>query len=490
MKKYSVFLKLIILLIIFSQILYHIEYKKSIPNINVFDGPFKMENYSFYNSLDFPLITIIIDLEKLKLDNLVIEYYIINLLNQTLKEIEIIIYCYYKECDNKTLKYNTSLYNKKIHNYNSKKNFIIDIFKIIDTVKGKFILLLNKMIKFDNDELNYFYHYTNGKINNIFNFGRMDNYELYLIRTKTIRDIEDDEKNFHDFKELINYIEFLPEPSINYIPIALSPNDKYTPLAYTSMLSILNTKNYYSYIDFYLIIPKNFSSENFILLNSLFEQFNFFNITYIYMNERYQNAFVHRYITTQAYYRFSLGELLPKLNKIIYLDADIICFDDLSKLYDLNFRGKIILAKGLSQNKTNVQQYFINSGILLFNLKKMRRMRVEEKVLKILKSGFSHPTLHDQAIIDTFFYKYVGLFPPEFNAYLLNFEETSHLISTTKIYDKDKLLFSLKYPSIRHYKGDKKNLNDDWFYFARMSKYFNKISQNYSNIYHYSKKKI
>ena len=267
MKKYSVFLKLIILLIIFSQILYHIEYKKSIPNINVFDGPFKMENYSFYNSLDFPLITIIIDLEKLKLDNLVIEYYIINLLNQTLKEIEIIIYCYYKECDNKTLKYNTSLYNKKIHNYNSKKNFIIDIFKIIDTVKGKFILLLNKMIKFDNDELNYFYHYTNGKINNIFNFGRMDNYELYLIRTKTIRDIEDDEKNFHDFKELINYIEFLPEPSINYIPIALSPNDKYTPLAYTSMLSILNTKNYYSYIDFYLIIPKNFSSENFILLN-------------------------------------------------------------------------------------------------------------------------------------------------------------------------------------------------------------------------------
>jgi len=44
----------------------------------------------------------------------------------------------------------------------------------------------------------------------------------------------------------------------------------------------------------------------------------------------------------------------------------------------------------------------------------------------------------------------------------------------------------LKYPVIRHYKGAEKNLNDDWYYFARKSKYFQKRSNNYSNIFKFS----
>ena len=168
---------------------------------------------------------------------------------------------------------------------------------------------------------------------------------------------------------------------------------------------------------------------------------------------------------------------------LIYLDADTICFSDLSNLYDLNFNGKIILGKGL-HNKRNKSH--INSGILLMNLKKMRKMKIEEKVLKILNSGFKHPNLHDQAVIDRYFYNYVGYFPPEFNSYMMKYKNALDLISKTKIYDKDKMAFSLKYPVIRHYKGDKKQLNDDWFYFARKSKYFYKIDNNYSYIFNYS----
>ena len=204
------------------------------------------------------------------------------------------------------------------------------------------------------------------------------------------------------------------------------------------------------------------------------------------MDERYKKAFVHKYITNQAYYRFSLGRLLPNLNKIIYLDADTICMTDLSKLYDLNFKGKIILGKGLSRNKTQPKQIKINSGILLLNLKMMRKTKIEKKVLKILNSGLTHPTLHDQAIIELYLYEYVGLFPPEYNSYVLNHTEALKLINQPKIYKKDELLFSLKYPVIRHYKGDKKNLNDDWYFFARKSKYFQKISNNYSNIFNFS----
>ena len=116
----------------------------------------------------------------------------------------------------------------------------------------------------------------------------------------------------------------------------------------------------------------------------------------------------------------------------------------------------------------------------------MRKIQIEKQVLNILNSGFTHPTLHDQAVIELYLFKYVGLFPPEYNSYFLNYTESLELINNPKLYDRDEIIFSLKFPAIRHYKGAEKNLNDDWFYFARKSKYFYEKSSNYSNTFNFS----
>ena len=47
------------------------------------------------------------------------------------------------------------------------------------------------------------------------------------------------------------------------------------------------------------------------------------------MDNRYNNAYISRYLTKQTYYRFSLGKLIPYLDNIIYLDTDIIVYNDL-----------------------------------------------------------------------------------------------------------------------------------------------------------------
>lgn len=470
------------IIIIFSD--FHIRLTKRRNFINKTEISFKFGNYSFYNSYDFPLISIILNFGKSKINFKEFEKYIISLLQQTIKDIQIYIYFYYEDAYNLGLINKFSSIDERIFLYISKNsNIVQNIFEIANKIKGKFLIIINKLINLDNEELYDFYNFTKGKINNIFELKTKSNYKLELIRVKTLQDIIDKEKKFFNLNDLLNYIKSLPKPNINYIPVALCPNDKYTPLAYTSMISILSTKNFNSYIDFYIIIPENYSKNNFLLFESLFDQFYYFNITYIIMDERYKKAFVHKYITNQAYYRISLGNLIRRLNKIIYLDADIICFSDLSNLYNLNFKGKIILGKGLS-NKRNKSH--INSGILLMNLKKMRRMKIEEKALKILNSGFKDTKLHDQALINRYFYNYIGFFPPEYNSYVRNYNNALKSISKSRIYDKDKLTFSLKYPVIRHYKGGKKHLNDDWFYFARKSKYFTKIDNNYSYIFNYS----
>ena len=152
--------------------------------------------------------------------------------------------------------------------------------------------------------------------NNIFNYTTKNKVSIFLIKTKTLNDIYDNNMFFKNINEIINYIFLMPNPIVNYIPIAFCPDNYYVSLTYVSMTSILNSKNYNTYVSFYIVIPNNFNEKNFEFLKSLYNQYDYFNITFLRMDDKYKKAFVSRYITTQAYYRFSLGELIPYLNKI------------------------------------------------------------------------------------------------------------------------------------------------------------------------------
>ena len=255
------------------------------------------------------------------------------------------------------------------------------------------------------------------------------------------------------------------------------------------MISILITKDYYTYISFFLIIPKEFSQKNINFIETLYEQFDYFNISFLKMDNRYEKAFTNRYLTKNAFYRLSLGELLPNSDKVIYLDSDTIILKDLSNLYNLNFFGKIFVAK--INTFTSLNNFTINTGVLLLNLKGMRKIKIEEKVLTLLNNGFKDPCFHDQAIINKFFKEYIGFLPPEYNTFTFNLKNVKqYKKDSSKLYDFDNLYFSFKFPSIIHYRGNPKNkiVNaEDWYYFARKSKYFNKRSSNFIEIFNFTK---
>ena len=96
-------------------------------------------------------------------------------------------------------------------------------------------------------------------------------------------------------------------------------------------------------------------------------------------------------------------------------------------------------------------------------------------------------------MINQYFHKYVGIYPPEFHS--RKFNDYLRVKKWNKIsgnlYDNDYLYFSWKYPTIRHYLGRSKYKNNnfvknyDWFYFARKSKYFKKKTNNINEIFNY-----
>ena len=480
--KILIFFSLLLLLIMIYSIHYQkVSIEDKVKNLNIYNkqNPI-INNYRLYNTSANSFLSIIIDLPRLNQINNTFFNFIEILTNQIKEDIQIIFL------------YNSStciLWNNSIQTFFRKKNFqcfYFDIkdwtrsfFDLLNLIKGKFVILINKIIKIEKNDFYKVYNITLGNIENIFTL-KIKNETFNLIRTKILRDIEDIGKQFHNFIDIVNYINTLPSPKINVIPIAFCLDDFYTYLTYTSMISILNTKDYYTFISFFLVISSDFSEENIRFIESLYEQFDYFNITFIRMDNRYEKAFINRYISQNSYFRLSLGELLPNLNKIIYLDSDIICLKDLSNLYNLNFKEKIFIGRIIYFNNLN-HSFEINAGVLLLNLVGMRRMKIEKSVITLLNNGF-HDSLHDQAIINNYYKKYIGFLPPEFNSITFSYENVKTRYERFGgLYDFDSLYFSFKYPYIIHYHGDpqSKTYNEeDWYYFARKSKYFQRRTYN------------
>ena len=502
------------MLILFSFSYYYIEIEnKNKPNslhivetsniskyINVISKVQKLHTFS-----KNPFITIIVDYSNNKLEFEKISHLIKILLDQSYKDIQIVLLFSSDYKINQEKLTNYGIMNKTIQVYSLRyKQWIHNIIDIINQIRGRYIILLDKYVELRNNELSTIFNLTKGNINHILKYILNDKSYLYIIRTKTLRDIFDFVDEFNNIQEIIDYLLSYPPPKLNYIPISYSPDNMYSTLCYTSMLSVLDSKSISSFVLFFILIPNDFTENNIRFLESLYEQYDYFNISFIKMDDRWKKAFSSNYLTIQTYYRYSLGELIKYLDKIIYLDADTICLKDLLDFYHLNFKGKLLLGRLLKTNIIDNKEYYsINCGILLLNLKEMRKMKIEEQILNILNNGFGHNKIQgkiineftdvkmaDQAIINGYFYKYIGLFPPKYNGKrYFNYNITVQYNNNSgNLYDNNYLYFSFKYPSIKHYPGPKPNLfyTEEWEYFARKSKYFQKISKNISNIYNYS----
>ncbi len=106
------------------------------------------------------------------------------------------------------------------------------------------------------------------------------------------------------------------------------------------------------------------------------------------------------YISTATYARLLIPSILPQeTQKALYLDADLIVFDDLAPLMELSLEGAVLGAAvdellsrysrmgDQSRRLPLVSEYF-NAGVLLIDLDRWRQERIFEKALKYLEQ---HP---------------------------------------------------------------------------------------------------
>ena len=120
----------------------------------------------------------------------------------------------------------------------------------------------------------------------------------------------------------------------------------------------------------------------------------------------------------------------------------------------------------------------------------MRNTKFESKVLDIISKG-KKLKYHDQTLLNSNFKNFIGIFPPEYHTRpWSNYTEMKIFNRFSgKVYDDDYYYFAHKYPTIRHFLGRYKpkhryiNHIEDWWFFARKSKYYNDKADTFKSAF-------
>jgi len=114
------------------------------------------------------------------------------------------------------------------------------------------------------------------------------------------------------------------------------------------------------------------------------------------------------YISKSSYYKFAIAELLPELEKVIYLDCDLIISQSLKELYNSDVSDYLLGAVEdvgytyWAQLREDLKLKFqcINSGVMLINCKKWRDEHLMETLLQCASEPEKVGKGQDQPVIN------------------------------------------------------------------------------------------
>ena len=174
-------------------------------------------------------------------------------------------------------------------------------------------------------------------------------------------------------------------------------------------------------LSFYVIIDKSVSQQNQLLLKESVKRCSDNAKIEFYLIERenlsdlprLDNTNTKKYITRACYYRLFLTEILPTdINKILYLDVDVIVKSSLKELWESDLDNMSIgvvpdASEGLLDKYYRLRypqtNGYFNSGVLLINLKKWRETNKMSTFLKFMDEHPDWIKLHDQDVLNRIF---------------------------------------------------------------------------------------
>lgn len=211
------------------------------------------------------------------------------------------------------------------------------------------------------------------------------------------------------------------------------------------------------------------------------------------IQEDYRDAAVpeNTQFSKATYYRLSIADYLKDVSVCLYLDSDLVVNKDIDDAFSYGIEGKYVLGVKQIGNRLNKQseiwlrenwglpsvEQYVNCGILLMNLKKMREDGIVQKFMSYIENS---PEV-DQFVINKVCYGGIGFLPYKYN--VAN-RMTNRMDILKKIFSEEEIYDAVKEPVILHY-VDKKpwhflnvpNAEKWWDYAAKTPVYQRMLSE-------------
>lgn len=163
------------------------------------------------------------------------------------------------------------------------------------------------------------------------------------------------------------------------------------------------------------------------------------------------------------YYRLALPMLIPEHDKILYSDADVLFFGDLSAYFDMDLGDRPLGVVQFDHPSYFTDDYnfdgkYFASGNLLMNLKACRKTDLLQDTGRIAARYEGQLRHHDQDCLNVLFYDQVAYLPLNFcvnHKLHQDIDRQRYFDIHLRHYSLDAIQNAIEHPDIVHYTGPK-----------------------------------
>ncbi len=201
----------------------------------------------------------------------------------------------------------------------------------------------------------------------------------------------------------------------NVLHFAFAFDENYATHGSVAILSLLSNLRSQSKATVF-IVDVGLSQSTRGLIKSFFETAEH-KIDFLPVPSGFLAPFPTAHHAASAYARFALPQLLPDIDKVLYLDSDLVVVDDLEPLFHVALHGKPLAAvpdvighfKGdavpymQALGVLKLENYF-NSGVMMLNLKAWREESLLEQLAAWCNQNPSLMKKSDQSALNALFW--------------------------------------------------------------------------------------
>lgn len=131
--------------------------------------------------------------------------------------------------------------------------------------------------------------------------------------------------------------------------------------------------------------------------------------------EMFQDAPISDRYPKEMYYRLFAAQYLPQeLDRILYLDPDLVVINSLRSLYEIDFGDNLFAAASHIESRTfknfnrrrlhlSEQARYINSGVMMMNLSLLRTQQDPQQIYQFIEEHKNTLLLPDQDVVNALY---------------------------------------------------------------------------------------